>query len=156
MRRSIMATVALAGIVAAGGCSTLGRQMFAEPVVTLRDVRLVGFGVTGGEIDVILNVYNPNEFRLDASRMTYRLYADTALVGQGALESQFTVQNGDTTEVRLPVRFTYAGLGAAGSQIRNSGVLNYRVAGEITVATPIGSFTRPYDQTGRYALIGRD
>jgi LEA14-like dessication related protein len=149
----VAAAIAIAG---SEGCKSLGRQVFEEPIVTLRDVRLVGFGATGGEIDVVLGIYNPNGFRLDANRITYRMYADTSLVGTGALDSRFTVQEGDSLEVRLPVRFTYAGLGAAGSQIRNSGTLNYRVAGDITVATPIGNFTRPYDQTGRYTLFGRD
>jgi LEA14-like dessication related protein len=147
---------AMAMVVAAAACASIGRQMFQEPVVTLRDIRLVGLGITGGEIDVVLDVYNPNEFRLDASRLTYRVYADTTLLGEGAYDSRFTVQNGDTTQVSLPVRFTYTGLGAAGTQIRNSGTLNYRVAGDITVGTPIGSFTRPYDRAGRYTLLGRD
>jgi hypothetical protein len=34
-----------------------------------------------------------------------------------------------------------------------SGTVNYRVRGDFTVATPIGNFTRPYDQAGRYASV---
>jgi LEA14-like dessication related protein len=134
-------------------CKTMGRQMLQEPVVTLRDVRLVGIGVTGGTLDIFLDIYNPNEFRLDGSRLTYEVFADSVSVGGGILNQQFTVQNGDTTEIRLPLTFTYAGLGAAARQIQNQGSVNYRVKGEIEVATPIGSFTRPYDQSGRYTLF---
>lgn len=155
MRRVAIMAAALA-ISSGVGCKTMGRQMLQEPVVTLRDVRLVGIGVTGGTLDVLLDIYNPNEFRLDGSRLTYEVFADSVSVGGGILNQQFTVQNGDTTQITLPLTFTYAGLGAAARQIQNQGSVNYRVKGEIEVATPIGNFTRPYDQSGRYTLLGRD
>mgnify|MGYP003350877281 CR=1 FL=1 len=34
--------------------------------VTVQDVRLTGIGLTGGSLDVLVNVKNPNDFRLDA------------------------------------------------------------------------------------------
>ena len=152
MRRVVMMAAALA-FAGATGCKTVGRQMLKEPVVSLRDVKLVGVGVTGGTLDILLSVYNPNDFRLDGSRITYRVFADSAAVGGGSLDQRFTVQNGDSTQIRLPLSFTYAGLGAAARQMQNQGTVNYRITGEIEVATPIGKFTRPYDQTGRYSLF---
>ena len=152
MRRVAVVVCAVA-IASAMGCASAARQMLKEPVVTLKDVRLVGIGVTGGTLDVFLNIYNPNEFRLDGSRLTYEVFADSVPVGGGTLNQQFTVQNGDTASIRLPLTFTYSGLGAAARQIQNQGSVNYRVKGEIEVATPIGRFTRPYDQSGRYTLF---
>ena len=151
--RKVAIMAAVVALASVAGCKTMGRQMLKEPVVTLKDVRLVGIGVTGGTLDVFLNIYNPNEFRLDGSRLTYQVFADSVSVGSGRLDQQFTVQNGDSTSIRLPLTFTYAGLGAAARQIQNQGSVNYRVKGEIEVATPIGNFTRPYDQSGRYTLF---
>ena len=149
-----VAIMAAAIAIASGvGCASIGKQMLKEPVVTLKDVKLVGFGLTGGTLDVYLNVYNPNEFRLDGSRLTYQVFADSVAVGSGTLDQQFTVQDGDSTTIRLPLTFTYAGLGAAARQMQNQGSVNYRVKGEIEVATPIGRFTRPYDQNGRFTLL---
>ena len=149
-----VAIMAAAIAIASGvGCASIGKQMLKEPVVTLKDVKLVGFGLTGGTLDVYLNVYNPNEFRLDGSRLTYQVFADSTAVGGGTLDQQFTVQEGDSTPIRLPLTFTYAGLGAAARQMQNQGSVNYRVKGEIEVATPIGRFTRPYDQSGRFTLL---
>ena len=59
----------------------------------------------------------------------------------------------DSSLVRLPVRFTYVGLGAAGRSLLMAGTVNYRVRGDFTVATPLGNFTRPYDRTGRYSSV---
>jgi hypothetical protein len=78
---------------------------------------------------------------------------ESTKVGEGALDQRFTVQDKDSTIVRLPVAFTYSGLGAAGRQLMQSGAVNYRVLGDVTVATPVGNFTRPYDRTGRFSTL---
>ncbi len=144
---------ALGAVALVAGCASIGRATFAEPTVQLRDVRVVGLGLEGGNVDVVLSVYNPNRFSLDATRMTYRVDVDSVQLGNGALDSRFVVPSGDTSMVRLPIRFTYRGLGEAGRQILSTGSVNYRVRGDFTVVTPLGNFTRPYDQTGRFNTV---
>jgi LEA14-like dessication related protein len=151
----VVAAAAMAVVVGAG-CSTLGKQAFADPVVTLKDVKLAGVGATGGNLDVVLSVYNPNNYRLDATRMTYRLFVgDSTPMANGTLDSHFAVQDKDSTVVRIPVAFTYAGLGAAGRSIMNTGAVNYRVVGDVTVGSVVGNFTIPFSQTGRFSTLGR-
>lgn len=154
-----MRKLALVGLVAATafgayGCASIGRNAFAEPVVTLKDVKLQGIGMTGGSFDVVLSVYNPNGYRLDATQLNYNLFVDTVRFANGTLSQQFTVQEKDSTIVRVPVAFSYSGVGEAGRQLLNTGSVNYRVAGDVTVATPVGSFKVPYDRTGRFSTLG--
>lgn len=150
-----MRTLLLAAVVAvsATGCASLGRKAFAEPKVTLQEMRLNGLGLTGGSLDVVLNVENPNGYRLDATRMTYRLLIDTIPFGEGAVDQHLTVGEKSQTTVRIPVNFSYSGIGAAGRALLQTGTVNYRVLGDLTVATPVGNFTRPYDMNGRYSLL---
>lgn len=144
-----LAVIALA--LAAAGCSALGRQAFQNPVVNLRDVRVQGLGISGGQLEVQLSVYNPNSYRLDASRLTYRVFVgDSVGLANGAVETRATVQAGDSTIVNVPVSFTYSGLGAAASQLFRTGSVNYRVAGDVTVGSVVGNFTVPYSATGRF------
>jgi LEA14-like dessication related protein len=150
LRRAAPAALAAALLA---GCATLGRQVFEQPVVSFKDVSLRGVGLQGGSIDVLLNVYNPNRFKLDATRLTYRLLVDSVALGNGSLDQHFVVQSGDSAVVRLPVQFSFAGLGAAGRQLMRSGAVNYRVLGDVTVSTPLGSFTRPFDRTGQFTNL---
>lgn len=152
MRKLLISASALA-VLAVAGCASIGRQTFTEPVVTLQDVSINGLGLTGGSLDVVLSVYNPNRFALDATRLTYNIVLDTIPLATGALNTGFVVQERDTAEVRIPVTFTYSGIGEAGRQLLNTGTVNYRVRGDVTVATPIGQFTRPYDRTGRFSAL---
>ena len=151
LRRSALALAVVGGATA---CASVGRSVFEQPVVTFKDLRVNGLGLQGGSLDVVLNVYNPNRFALNATRLTYQLMVDSVALGTGALDERFVVQRGDSSTVRLPVSFTYAGLGTAGRQLLRSGTVNYRVLGDVTVATPLGSFTRPYDRTGHFSTLG--
>ncbi len=154
VRRRWIRAVALGAVVSvAGACASMGRASFKEPVVSLKEFTVTGLGLTGGSVDVVLNVYNPNGYKLDAVKMTYRVDVDSIQLGAGELDNKFTVTGGDSSTVRLPIRFTYAGLGAAGRSLIAAGTINYRVRGDFTVGTPLGNFTRPYDRTGRYSSV---
>ncbi len=73
MRKLALAMGVVATSAALAGCSMLGKQAFQNPVVNLRSVAVRGLGLTGGTLDVRLGVYNPNHYRLDATRITYRV-----------------------------------------------------------------------------------
>jgi LEA14-like dessication related protein len=154
MRRAAM-LAAMAMTMAAGvaACSRLANR-FAEPEVTFKGLNVRGLGITGGSLDVLLQVKNVNSFALDATRLTYKLMADSLEVGSGATDQRMRIDGGDSTIVSLPVDFKWSGLGAAGRQLLNSGTLNYRVLGDISVGSPLGTFTIPYDQRGRYSPFG--
>ncbi len=150
LKRLIVGVAALAFV---GGCSTLGRQVFKQPAVQLQDVRLSGLGVTGGNLDVVLRVYNPNGYRLDATRMHYQVKVDSIPVAGGEISDRNQFPGGDTTIVHIPVQFTYAGLGAAGRQLTQTGAVKYIVLGDLTVDTPIGSHTFPFTTSGTFSTI---
>jgi LEA14-like dessication related protein len=154
MRKLALVGLTVAAVTGAYGCASLGRNAFSQPVVTLKDVKLQGIGMTGGSFDVVLSVYNPNGYRLDATQLNYNLFVDTVRFANGTLNQQFTVQENDSTTVTVPINFSYAGVGEAGRQLLNTGSVNYRVAGDVRVATPVGSFTVPYDRTGRFSTLG--
>lgn len=142
-------------ILALAGCATLGMRHFKEPVVTFKDLKVTGLGVTGGSMEILLDVYNPNNFKLDGSRLTYHLMVDSLTVGTGSYDSRFQVEKGQSSEIRLPFSFSYSGMSAAGRQLMQTGSVEYRVLGDVTVNTPLGAFTRPYDQRGRFNTMGR-
>ena len=93
-----------AAIAFVAGCGALGKQAFQQPVVHLQDVRLNGVGLAGGNIDLKLSVYNPNGYRMDATRMTYNvLVGDSVHFATGTVDSRFTVNGNDSSVVTVPV-----------------------------------------------------
>jgi LEA14-like dessication related protein len=150
-----MLGAATAAIAIVAACSALGKQAFQQPVVQLKDVAVQGVGLTGGTLAVKLNVFNPNGYRLDATRMTYNvLVGDKVALANGVVDSRFTVNSGDSSTVTIPVSFTYSGIGAAGRQLLNTGGVDYKVNGDVTVGTVVGNFTVPYSSTGKFTAFG--
>ena len=150
MKRTFLTVVTFAVCLSTAACSALGRASFANPVVELKDVRITGIGLQGGNVDVILVVYNPNDFRLDASKVTYTLFVDTAQIAMGAVTKAVTFENLKKTEIILPISFTAREMFGAAAALTRTGSVDYRVIGEVTMATPFGSFTRPYEGKGRF------
>jgi LEA14-like dessication related protein len=149
-RRWISGAAALALV---GGCSAIGRQIFKQPTVELQNVRLTGLGVTGGNLDVVLRVYNPNGYRLDATRMHYQVKVDSIPFADGELSDRNQFASGDTTTVHIPVAFTYAGVGAAARELTQTGAVRYTVIGDLSVDTPIGGHTFPFTASGTFSTI---
>ena len=79
---------------------------------------------------------------------------DSVQFGSGELNNRLTIQEKDTTIVRIPIDFSYSGVGEAGRQLIQTGTVRYQIRGDLTVGTPIGNFTRPYTGSGRYTLTG--
>ena len=94
MRRMTMVAAVVATAALAGCGGRMGKQVFAQPEVSVKDVKVTGLGLAGGSVDVVMNVHNPNNFRLDASRVTYNLLVDTVSFATGSLDSRMSVDAG--------------------------------------------------------------
>ena len=134
-------------------CASLGRSAFATPTVELRDIRMKAIGMQGGSMDIILDVMNPNDYRLDATRLTYNLFVDTMKVAFGEITQHATLEAHKKSEVVVPVQFSIAELIRATQLMSKTGGVDYHVVGEVTAATPGGSFTRPYKGDGHFDNI---
>ena len=126
---------------------------FHRPVVALREVRMAGLGITGGTVDVVLNVSNPNGYDLYQPRVAYRVMMGDVQLGSGVHDSDLELAAGDSALVAFPVKFTYLSIGRAGREMLDMGTVDYRVIGEITVGTPYGRYSFPYDRNGRFASL---
>lgn len=145
------AAVAIAVMLAlsATGCARMARSAFRTPTVELRDVQIRALGLEGGSLNLILDVYNPNEYRLDATRLTYTLEADSVQVAKGAVTKRVTLPVRAHSDVVLPVTFTFRELLGLAEVLLRKGSVDYVVRGEVTVDSPFGSVTRPYEGRAR-------
>lgn len=126
---------------------------FFRPVVALRSVRFAGAGITGGTMDVVLSVYNPNDYRLLSPRVVYRVMVDDTELGRGTYDSDAALLPDDSVTLRVPVDVQYLSIGRGARALLGNGTLNYRVLGHIYVDTPYGRLAAPYDRVGRFSPV---
>lgn len=143
--RRVLPTLVVILSAVTAGCSVLAKSTFRTPTVELRDVRLRGIGLEGGALDLVLDVYNPNEYRLDATKLTYTLLAESTHVAAGSITKRVTLAKRDHNQIELPLTFTMRELLGAAEVIVRKGRVHYTVKGEVTMDTPFGSATKPYE-----------
>jgi LEA14-like dessication related protein len=137
----------------AASCREAAERVFRPPVVRLQTVKARSLGLGGGKVDVVLRIENPNPYALTATRASYKLFvSDTVPVGEGSSTDTVRVGGGETATVRLPLTLDWRGLRAAGRSAVRGGVVDYRLAGEVEAATPIGTHTFPLATRGRAEL----
>ena len=151
---TLLAAAALLGAACRSGGNTPPPNVpFDPPTVELRNVRPSGVGLTGGSLSISVNVYNPNAYQVSAPRFRYRVMIGSTKLGTGRHAADVAVAAGDSAAVRLPLDFGYASLGRAGRSLLSRGAVTYRVVGEVSVGTPHGRFTSPFDRTGQFSTL---
>ena len=142
MRRA----VPLAALALGTACSGLGDN-FQRPEVQLDQAIVRGVGFSGGNLDLVVRVQNPNNFALHADKLQVGLDVEGSHLGDITYEDDFTItQNGETTLI-LPLRFGWSGVGRAVRAALGYGDLPYTMKGQATLKLPGGartsvSFTR--------------
>jgi LEA14-like dessication related protein len=146
--RLIRGSIALALLA---GCAGLP-GVFQNPDVNLQRVVVRGLGLTGGTMDLVVGVYNPNAFSVEGTRLRLGLDVEQSHVGDVEYTSAFQAQQGDTTVVTVPLVFSWSGMAGAVRTALGGGDLPYKLSGQLTVSTPIGPQQIPFSREGRAPL----
>ena len=148
--------VVLLGLIGSAACASSapeGPEPMYRPEVSVKEVRLSGVGITGGSMNIDLELRNPNRFRIEAPVIRYQVLVDTVQIGSGVYEGDFSLRGRRSTEVRIPVRFKYSDIGPTGRALLTSGTVEYRIIGDVTAGSSYGPVAGPYDRSGEFSTM---
>ncbi|HEY6224594.1 MAG TPA: LEA type 2 family protein [Gemmatimonadales bacterium] len=121
------------------GCKTLGSALhFAEPEVQLKEIQITGLGLSGGTLNLALDVYNPNGYRLRSTRLELGVDLESTHFGDALLETPLELPSQQHTLVTLPVRFEWAGVGAGARGLLTRQAIRFGLTGTAYLGTPLG------------------
>jgi LEA14-like dessication related protein len=128
----------LAALALGTACSGLGDN-FREPEVELDRVVVRGVGFSGGTLDLIVRVQNPNNFALHADKLQVGLDVEGSHLGDITYDDDFSVNEYGETTLILPLRFGWSGVGQALRAALAYGDLPYKMKGQATLKIPGGA-----------------
>jgi LEA14-like dessication related protein len=143
---------ALALAASAAACSAIGSN-FGQPDIQLDQAIVRGVSITGGNLDLVLKVENPNNFTLHGTKLEVGVDVEGQHLGDISYDDDFSVPENGTTTVILPLRFGWAGVGSAVRAALNSGDLPYKMKGQAELRTPWGLHEVPFTREGRVPLM---
>jgi LEA14-like dessication related protein len=125
----------LALVLLSAACSGLGNN-FREPDIQLDHAVVRGVGLTGGNLDLVVKVKNPNNFTLQGTKLQLGIDVEGSHLGDVTYDNDFAVtENGETT-LTLPLRFGWSGVGSAVRAALSYGDLPYKMKGQATLRLP--------------------
>jgi LEA14-like dessication related protein len=121
------------------GCATIRSALnFQEPQVELQEINITGMGLTGGTLDLVFDVYNPNDYRLRSTRLEMGVDLEGTHFGDALIDRPLDLSPTNHSRVVMPVRFEWAGIGAAARGLLTRQALKYVVKGAVLLDTPLG------------------
>jgi LEA14-like dessication related protein len=138
-------------LTSVGACSAI-TELFKEPDVQLERVVVRGIGLTGGILDLIVDVENPNGFTLHGTKLEVGFDVEGQHLGDIAYDDDFSVDENGRTTLTLPLTFSWGGVGSAVRAALGSGDLPYKMKGQVELRTPWGRKEVPFTREGRVAL----
>lgn len=125
--------------VLAAGCASLGHALrFQEPDIRLQEIRVTGLGLTGGTLDLALDVFNPNDYRLRTTRLELGIDLEDVHFGDALLETPLDLPSQQHSLVTVPVQFEWAGVGAGARALLSRQAIRFGLTGVASLDTPIG------------------
>lgn len=125
--------------ITVSACATLRHALtFENPQVELQEINVTGLGMTGGTLDLVFDVYNPNDYRLRSTRLEVDLELAGTDFGKALIDKPLDLSPVNHSRVTMPVRFTWSGVGAAARSLLESQKLPYGLTGSVLLETPIG------------------
>ena len=95
---------------------------------------MTSLGLDGASLEIFVDVYNPNSYRLGLQRFSYDLAIEDVPFGSGSIESPLFVSGHETKTATLPLGVNWSRLGDLGREVLHTGSVQYGVSGEMTVA----------------------
>lgn len=145
-----LAGLALLGLL--GGCATIGLTKFQPPGIVVQGVTLRRADLSGGILDVTLEVDNPNRFEVRGVGLDLGMDLEGVHFGDVQYGEELRLPREAITAVTVPVTFTWAGVGAAARAILDQGDVHYAVKGEARLQTPYGRERVPFTRAGTLSL----
>lgn len=119
-------------------CATLGKLVFQEPAIELQEINVTGLGLTGGTLDLVLDVWNPNDYRIRSTRLEVGIDLEGTHFGDALLDRPLDLSPTNHSRIVVPVRFEWAGLGAGAKALLTRKAVAYGITGTVALDTPLG------------------
>lgn len=129
LRHAIVTAVALP----LAACAILHRVQFERPSVELDSVEVTGLGLSGGSLTLWLDVYNPNAYELRTTRIEAELDLEDTYFGDALLEEAVNLAPASHTSVKVPVTFTWEGVGAGARALLERGAVSYALEAKFRI-----------------------
>jgi LEA14-like dessication related protein len=130
-----------------------------DPRITVQSMSVKRLHWTGGgTLNVVMEMYNPNNFPLEVRRLSYHIakQSDGTLIADGSSSDVFPVPQRSKVEWSVLVECTYAGVVASDQSIYEHRQTVLKMKGEVTVHLELAGKDLVVPYLGEVVLVFED
>ena len=119
----------LLAVIGCGGPGKVDPLSIVQPGVRLHHLAVRNLGLSGGILDLVLAMHNPNRIALNGTSLVAGLDIEGSHFGDVNLSDPFSLTASDTTLLTVPLSFRWSGLATAARAVLDYGAVNYALNG---------------------------
>ncbi len=135
--RRLARSAALWGLALTSACAVVQQFTFEEPEIALAAVRVTGLDLAGGRLEIVLDVRNPNPYRIQGRQIEAEVQLEGVPFGEVARDAPWALPAQADTSLALRLEFGWAAVGAAARSLLDRSAVGYTLTGRVLVGTPV-------------------
>jgi LEA14-like dessication related protein len=126
------------------------------PVVKVQSLKIKKMGFKGADLELALDVKNPNAFQFLINGMDYELAVNGSSWARGLVSDPVQMEKKGTSKIVFPLSLNFLQIGQSAVQaLTGNQALNYQFKGHFGFESPVSSFEKiklPVDLGGKISL----
>jgi LEA14-like dessication related protein len=148
MIRLLMSLCALVALLCNSGCAALVK----EPHITVQATDVVSVDTGGFDIELLVEVTNPNSFDITLHGYTFDLQVLAVPFASGGLHKAVRFPAGETISTRLPFRVHHNELLGIIKRKPDLDRIPYELNARLAIDTPLGEHTVPISKKDTFSV----
>ncbi|OQY60478.1 MAG: hypothetical protein B6245_01270 [Desulfobacteraceae bacterium 4572_88] len=123
------------------------------PRVSLKNVSVADFSLTGASVICAIDLKNPNSFAMNMSGLSYSIALDGKKLAEGIAENVSPMNEKGSTVIKVPIRMNFFELGRSAYRMLKKSSSDYELKGEMKFSLPqAGEKSFPFQKSGRVSF----
>lgn len=127
------------------------------PKIFIRSFKVKRMGLTGAELELVLNIENPNAIPLSMKTLQYDFSISQSRWASGRIDQTVEVARKGTGEIAIPINLDFLKMGQSMIRlVKGDAELDYQLRGALDLGSDLDLFREvrlPMDQTGKVKLL---
>ena len=140
-------------LVAACAGNNAAAPDLLPPEVTLTQIGVRNFGLTGGTLETKVSIRNPNSAVIRGTGITLSLDVQGTRFGTTDLLHGYEIAGDSTVTFVVPVQFQWSAVGLAARNVLNTGDVQYGITGHTTLLVTGRTWRFPFTHQGNVPVV---
>ena len=157
-KKNTLATAMLAVMMCATllGCpeaQEMLEQVVTPPTVAVSQVRFTGISSQAVDLDLAVDIDNPNPIGLSLSGVDYDFQLAGRPLAAGSSSSGIELKAQDKSQAQFPVSLAYNEILNIYKAVQGQDEVPYQLSGKVYITTPIGELPIPFQGKGKLPVL---